>query len=121
MTMAVFTWTSVPGYEPYPCFDHIRDMMLTCTHRNLIIHIPVYIINTSIPVSGYLFAQVIVTSIVCNIKPKQFRNLRLLAGFALLNTNITFLLLKDKTQCLRHSSQVCFCGTSFGHVCAGSR
>lgn len=31
-----------------PSFEHILDKMFTCTQRNLVVHIPVYIINTSI-------------------------------------------------------------------------
>ncbi len=37
-----------PGYEPYPDFDQIWNMVFICTQRNLVIHIPVYKINTSI-------------------------------------------------------------------------
>ncbi len=42
-----------PGYESYPGFDHIQDMVITCTQRSLIIYIPVFMTNTSIPVSDY--------------------------------------------------------------------
>lgn len=51
------------SYEPYPGFHHIQDMLLTCTQRILVLHVPVYKINTSIPVSDYciLFVQALVT------------------------------------------------------------
>lgn len=49
-----------PGFEPYFGYDHIQGMMFTCTQRNPVIHIPVWMINTSIPVSDYciLFEKV---------------------------------------------------------------
>lgn len=35
-----------PGFEPYPGFDHIRDMTFTWNRRNLVIHVSVYMILT---------------------------------------------------------------------------
>lgn len=48
-----------PGYELYPGFDHIGDMVFTSPQRNLDIHILVCMIYHSIPVSDWciLFAQ----------------------------------------------------------------
>lgn len=41
-----------PGYYHYPGFDRIRDMMLTCTQRNLVIHIPVCMISNILICTG---------------------------------------------------------------------
>lgn len=51
------------GYKPkkpYLGLDHIQDMVSTCTQRKVGIHIPIYMINISIPVSDSCtsFAQV---------------------------------------------------------------
>lgn len=72
------------------------DVYMYCTQRNLVIHIPLYMVNTSIPAPDYciLFAQALTT-----FKTEQFRNRRktrplLIVGLAPLNTNIVFSLLK---------------------------
>lgn len=48
-----------PGNEPHPGFDHIRDLVFTCTQRDLDIHIAVFIINVSILLCDYsvLYAE----------------------------------------------------------------
>ncbi len=63
-----------PSYEPYPGFDHIQDSVFTCTQRNLVFHILVYMVNTSILVSDccILFAQLPVTFIDFNTNPGNF-------------------------------------------------
>lgn len=45
------------SYEPYPGFDHIWDVTLTYTQRNLDFHVPVYIINETKLVSDYLLKR----------------------------------------------------------------
>lgn len=46
----VYMDLSDPVISCFSCFDHIWDMMSTCTQKNLVIHISVYTINTTIPV-----------------------------------------------------------------------
>ncbi len=61
-------------YEPYSAFDHIQDLVFTCTQRNLVIHIPAHMINAGIPVIDYciLFAQAPVMFIVYNTNCGNF-------------------------------------------------
>lgn len=74
-------------------------MMLTCTQRNLVVHILVQMINTSVPVSENCTA--LVTFVVNNANHSNLESpLWLIAGVALLNTNIAFSSLKNKTQFL---------------------
>lgn len=57
-----------PFYDPYPGYDHIRDMLFTFTQKILVVHIPVHLINTSFLVSVYwiVFVLAPVVFIVCN-------------------------------------------------------
>lgn len=55
-------------YDTDPGFDRIWDMVSTCTHRNLDIHVPVYMINITIPASENMFGQTPVMFIVYSKK-----------------------------------------------------
>ncbi len=66
--------------------------MFTCTQRNLVIHIPASMINTSIPVSKhcFLFAQVPVTVAILKSEKNETTVAYKLSIFS-------FSLVKDKT------------------------
>ncbi len=100
-----------PNYEPYPGFDRSQDMLFTW--RNLVFHIPAYMINTNIQVSEYciLFAQVPVTFIVYKTNH---------GNYEICLAYLIFSLLKDKTWFL-YASVVRRYGWCRHHVCFSGR
>lgn len=57
-----------------PGFDHIQDLVFTCTHRKMDTHSPAYMINIGVLVSNYgnLFAQVPGMFVFCSTSRSIF-------------------------------------------------
>lgn len=94
------------SYEPYPGFDHIWDVTLTYTQRNLVIHVAVDIINWPKLVSDYLL-KLLMFIVFKTQTGEMFKSQQIKTIFRFANTIVTFTAKIQLKVCVFPTTTLC--------------